>query len=370
MSAFYVKELLLVKSDNNTLNLNQYVFTPSEHNFDPEEQPIIQHVSVNVGEVYEFELDQKYSIDSTKLKNTNFIDFKNDALIISGLKENYGVQFVEIPLLNSSRNLVLEVRTTLPEVDWANLEENIKDFLGNQVDNYGIMIYDLKRHQSLGINESEIFPPASSAKITVAILVLRDIENGKYTLDTTYPVQNAYKHSEFDSIGALPEGTQIPIRKYLEELIIMSSNTAWYHLVHMLGDSYQVVNPRTIEELGVNPLFLDPYQSTAYNFVTVMKDVYFNKTLNENSKEYLFDLMRNATQFNREGVGLGVPNGVDFVNKLGYHWTHDLINFNDVAIVFGEKTDYAIAIVDENIDWTTGKYNIQEISKLVYAALN
>jgi beta-lactamase class A len=370
VSAFYVNDLLLVKSDNNTLNSSQYVFTPAENNFAPEEQPIIKQVQVNVGNEYDLVINNMEIETETTLNKSDFINIEENTIKIKGLKENFGYKFVELPLKNSGKTLVLEINTTLPPVNWTQVEKDIKTFLGNQINQYGIMVYDLKRNESLGINESTIFPPASSAKLTIAILVLRDIEAGKYTLDSTYPVQSKYKHSNFDTIGMLPEGTQVPIRKYLEELIIMSSNTAWYHLVHMLGDSYQVVNPRTIEELGVNPLFLDPYQATASNFVKIMKDVYYLKTLNENSRDYLFELMKNATQFNREGISLGIPSNIEFVNKLGYHWTHDLINFNDVAIVFGEKTDYAIAIIDENIDWTTGKNNLKEISRIVYTALN
>ncbi|BCX13955.1 MAG: hypothetical protein KatS3mg085_487 [Candidatus Dojkabacteria bacterium] len=367
---FYVNNFLLPTNSKSEESVWEYSFEKSKYTFSPSEQPIIKNIEVKVGETHNLVLDN-IKISSTYTNQySDFIKIKQDQIEINGIKENYGSKFIDIPLQNSNQKLVLEIKTTLPPVDWTKLENDIRNFLGDQQNQYGIMIYDLKRHESLGLNETQIFPPASSAKITVAILVLRDIEAGKYTLDTTYPVQAKYKHSNFDAIGSLPEGTPVTIRKYLEELIMLSSNTAWYHLVHMLGDSYEGVNPRTIEELGVNPLFLDPYQSTASNFVKVMSDVYYNKTLNEESKSYFFDLMRNATQFNREGVGLGVPPNVDFVNKLGYHWTYDLINFNDVAIVFGEKTDYAIAIIDENIDWTTGKYNIKEISSMVYSALN
>ncbi|GAB4284593.1 MAG: hypothetical protein Kow0081_1850 [Candidatus Dojkabacteria bacterium] len=365
-STFIIAEFINSSTEEVKQNEN---FEAAKYSAELHSQPIIEHVRVEVGSAVEIDLS-KYELDGLFFEEIVNATLINNKLSVKGSKDSVGNEIIKVPLANSEADLVIEIETYLSSVEWEELKQEIQSYLGDSLNSYGIMVYDLKRGQTLEINPDKIFPPASSAKLTIAALVLRDIEQGKYSLDSTFPVNDRFKHSEFDSIGALPDGTEVKIRTYLEELIILSSNTAWYHLVHMLGDSYEAVNPRTINELGVNPLFLDPYMSTARNFVIVMKDIYFARTLSPESRDYLFDLMRNATEFNRGGIGLGLPDGVDFVNKLGYHWTDDLINFNDVAIVFGEKTDYAIAIIDENIDWVTGKENLKNISKMVYRYLN
>ena len=325
---------------------------------------------ISYGENKEITFDG-ITYDLTPLDKYTFITKEDGKVFARGDKSSIG-EYNIILEGEGDRELDLTLNITLPEIDKTNLEREIREYLGNNIDQYGISISDLKRKDTFSINGTTIFPPASSAKLTIAILVLRDIEAGKYSLQTTYPKQVKYIHSPNDNISVLPNGTGVTIAKYLSELISISSNTAWYHLLHMLGDSWgdTGVNQRTIRELGVNPLFLDPYQSTSDGFVKIMSDVYNNVTLNKESAEYLFGLMKNATEFNKGGVSLGLPNGTEFVNKLGYHSTPDLVNFNDVSIVWGEKTDYAVAIIDKGIDWNSGKINLRELSKIIYKYLN
>lgn len=271
-----------------------------------------------------------------------------------------------VKVTNGVDEIVYAFSTEFPKVDWGAMNSELRAFLGSKVDDYGIYIYDLATGDSLGINENREFAPASMAKLTVAILVLRDIENGRYTLDDTFPLQGNLKFGNIDDLSTLPNGTEVTIRTYLDEMIKASSNTAWYHLVDFLGKSYEVVNPRTIEELGVNPLFMDPHKGTAKNIGKILIDVYDQKTLTEESGNYLIDTMKSAYQWNREGIGQGLPADVDFANKIGRLWTEKDIAFEDAAIVFGKNRDYVLVIMNQDVDWVTGKNNLKKLSEIVY----
>jgi len=325
-----------------------------------EPEPRIQEVEIQIHDTFYIEFDEINAIDDLPA----FIELDNNLLTINPTKDNIGNHTITLEDINEE--VILNINIVLPQVKWSSLENELRNFLGNQIDRYGIYIYDLKREENFGINEHKIFPPASSAKITIAVLVLRDIDAGIYFLDSTYPIQNAHKNSFSNNLGVYPEGAQVTLDKYLRELIINSNNTAWYHLVALQGHSYQSVNPRTIEELGVNPLFMDPYQGTARNLGKVFKDIYLENTLSHSSSHYLISLMENATPFNREGLSLDIPNNLKFANKLGYHWTHDLVNFVDTAIIWGNSTNYVVSVLNEGVDWNTGKRNLEGISSIIH----
>ena len=80
--------------------------------------------------------------------------------------------------------------------------------------------------------------------------------------------------------------------------------------------------------------------------------------------------MKNALEWNRQGIGLGLPDGVQFANKIGNLWTENDINFCDSAIVYGKNTDYILIIMDKDIDWVSGKQNLADLSKIVYSYLD
>jgi beta-lactamase class A len=330
----------------------------------------VENITVNIGESKIITVPEGFALAENQ-SLPEFLIVQNSSIEITPKKQDKGSFFLNYINKNNSAiayNILIENKT----VDWESLSKELEQYLQPVKEKYGVYVYDLSRNESLGINEDVQFPPSSTAKLPVAILVMRDIQNGKYTLEDTYPVQTKYKHSTVDSIGKYPEGTKLTIETYLEAMMIESNNSAWYHLVQMLGSPWgdTGVNQRTINELGVNPYFIDPYVGTAKNLAQQLADVYNLKTLNEENSQYLINMMKRALKFNREGIGLGLPTGVEFANKLGYHWTPDLVNFVDGAIVFGHNRDYVVGILDKDIDWSVGKKNLQELSKIIYKYLD
>ncbi|NJL96473.1 hypothetical protein HC864_01465 [Candidatus Gracilibacteria bacterium] len=57
--------------------------------------------------------------------------------------------------------------------------QSLKFLLGDQVSNYGIYIKDLESGQEYGINQDQIFAPASISKLPYGILTLRYIDESK-----------------------------------------------------------------------------------------------------------------------------------------------------------------------------------------------
>lgn len=261
--------------------------------------------------------------------------------------------------------------TTLPMWESEELKVKIENIIGySRLSNFSVFIKDFKNGTEVHINQGRIVEPASIAKLPVAVLVMRDVDAGRATLEDTYPLWDREKFSRVGNLGELPNGTPVTLRRYLEELLIHSDHNAWYALVNYLGKSYQVVNPRIIDELGVNPLFLDPPQGTAQGVGKILGDLYEANTLTRESADYLLALLVGADAWTKNAIGGGLPTGTKFGNKIGILDDSGKLSYQDAAVVWGEKTDYVLVVMDENTEWEVAKGIIQEISKEVYATLN
>ena len=287
-----------------------------------------------------------------------------DRLIMYPKKENTNKKY-EVLLKSANnyyKNLIITIK--LKELNMDLLDKKIKKYLGSRKYEFGIFVHDLLRNQTYGLNEDKKFIPASTAKMTVALLVMRDIDSGKRTLSSTYPIQNRLKHSWNDNLGRLPEGTQVPLDIYLKELLIYSSNTAWYHLVQMLGGSWEVVNDRTMNELGINPLFMDPYIGTARMLTKTFQEIYFKQLISTESANYLKQVLNQAVPSMKAGLGQNLKNNPKFINKLGHNCC-DRINYVDGILVWGQNTDYIISVLNINVNWGEGKIILRDLGRII-----
>ncbi len=365
LEALFLFNTITTKNEN-SLESDLPASSPQDINNKPEATVIKKVLQTNKD--YSIEINNSYNFqDNGKLPK--FIKFSNNKIIVTANKYsegNYNLNFID----SQNKKVDYEISLIPKQLDLKPLEAQIIAILGDKYDQYSIHFKDLLSEQTLDINKGKIVEPASIAKLPVAVLVMRDIDAGKYTLDTTYPMKNSEKFSFIGNLGSLPDGTPVTIRSYLENLLEHSDNNAWYALVHFLGNSYEVVNPRIINELGVNPLFLDPPEGTAKAVGKILEDLYDAKTTTKESAEYLIGLMEKADDWARQGVGLGLPVGTTFANKIGTLKTDDKVSYQGGAIVWSQKTDYVLVVMDENIEWDEGANTIKNISEAIYNYIN
>lgn len=309
---------------------------------------------------------QLYEYNNINSELPKFVSAEQSQLTITPTKADIG-HYTFISENSKNDKVVLNLEVTPPKVDSKKLTQEIKEYLGEDVENFGISIKNLHSDASININGSNTFPPASMAKMTMAILAMRDIESGKYNLDSTYPLNWKFRFSAYDDLADMADGTQVPISKYLEQLIVLSSNTAWYHLHEFLGRSYGEggINDRTVNELGVH-IFLDPHIGTPDAFAELFAGLYSNRYLNKENSDYLINLMKSAAQWNREGIAQSFSSEIEFANKIGNLWTDTEISFEDTAIVYGKNADYVISVMNKNTEWESGKVMLKEIGTIVH----
>jgi beta-lactamase class A len=262
--------------------------------------------------------------------------------------------------------------TPLPKGDKTELITKISTILGNEKDRYGISIIDLETGEEFGINAQQVLPPASIYKAELAMLVMKDIDNGKYTLDTPFLLKQKYKVYATDPMSYYASNKSYKVSQYLDLMIKQSDNTAMTAMEGLVGNNNMpVINARIKADLGVTEFFRDPHEATAQDIARVFKQIHDQSYLSKTSNDYLLDLLEHTASWLQDRIpaGLDLENHpeITVAHKIGYITTGHGVCFADAGIVFGPgDRDYVIAITNQDVSEVTAKTKIPKISKEVY----
>jgi beta-lactamase class A len=246
------------------------------------------------------------------------------------------------------------------------LKNDVLNILQDRKDNYAIYIKVINEDFEIGLNENELFYPASIYKVPIAILILRDIENKKYSLDTALEITDEHKFYKTDTLYYYENGTFLSVKTLLEFMICYSDNTAWDMLQdNLLGDS-KTIDLRMKEELDLTYTKRVPFQTTAYEISLIFENLYNNKYLNKKSSDYLINLLSNIVQSQNDRIPKGVPKDTKVAHKIG-NW---IGIYQDAGIIYGENLDYILVVLNKNSSVNDSKLIIQNISKTVWDYIN
>ena len=99
----------------------------------------------------------------------------------------------------------------------------------------GVYVSELGGNASVGYRADKSWYIASMVKVPVAISVLRGVEAGAFTLDTTLRLRASDYVDGAGSTNGNPLATPLSIRNLLEQMIIYSDNTASDMLIDLVG---------------------------------------------------------------------------------------------------------------------------------------
>ena len=118
----------------------------------------------------------------------------------------------------------------------------------------GVYVRDLDTGESAAYRADERWYLASMVKLPVAMAVLRAVERGEFTLDTTLRLRAA---DIVDGAGDTlhhPPGTALSIRYLLEQMVIQSDNTASDMLIGLVGIQAVNVLVQSLVPWGFEPI--------------------------------------------------------------------------------------------------------------------
>lgn len=240
-------------------------------------------------------------------------------------------------------------RAEKQQVLWQKLESTIHQIDENLDGVMGIAILDLTTGEKFLLHPDEVFPQASSIKITVLAELYRQVQEGKLKLTDLYTVQQSDLVPDSYIMGGLTPGvTKITLRDLATMMIAVSDNSAANVLIERMGmDNVNAL----MDSLGLNHTRLRRKMmdlkaaeegrenvSTPREMMLLLEALYKGKVLNPTMTDDLFKVLSNVkdNQIPRE-----LPDGVRVASKSG-----ELEGVRtDSGIVFAQNRSFVICVM-------------------------
>lgn len=249
------------------------------------------------------------------------------------------------------------ITTSKPQfINDPKITQIISSWKSNYSFNSAVFVQEIDGdHRTASYNPNLRLTPASTYKVYVAYALLHSIEIGKYTMQS-------------------PTDDSHAVSSDLSAMILNSDNEAARRLGFLIG--WNNIN-RLLSERGLKNTDINNYQppsilpvgekhSTVQDYVTLLSQLQAGTLLDDSNTGLLIGLMKN--QHYRERIPAGIPSGVPVADKPGWLSPADGENGyvqNDVAIVYGKRSTYILAIM------TTGGQTkpLTDLSNSIYGYL-
>lgn len=236
---------------------------------------------------------------------------------------------------------------------------------------WSVYIKDLDRNEKITINNRSLYS-ASLIKVFAMAGTYANLEQVK---------QNAGKKFNITD----PEAVSAKVDKLLCNMITVSDNESFNELVRLQTDSYdfkkgaeklnEYIKEEEYDKTTVqHTLYPSSSQkesiggrnmTSAEDCGSLLEKIYKGECVSREASEFMLDLLKKQEVIWK--IPEGLPEGIRSANKTGE--TDD--QQHDIAIVYGEQTDYIICIMSEKISSEdTAVQNIRDISRIVYQYLN
>src|SRR5579872_881571 len=241
------------------------------------------------------------------------------------------------------------------QVLWDKLESQVRDIDRNLDGVMGVAIEDLTTGQKFLLHEDEVFPQASSIKITVLAELYHQAQlsaggaSGKAKLTDPYVINQKDLVQDSDIMSGLTPGvTRVTNRDLATMMIAVSDNSAANVLIDRVGmenvnallDSLGLAHTRLRRKMMDLKAASEGREniSTPREMMTLLEQIYRGKVLN---KEMTDDFLKMLSTHKYSAVSRDLPEGVRSADKPG-----ELEGVRtDSGIVFAANRPYVISVM-------------------------
>ena len=239
-----------------------------------------------------------------------------------------------------------------------NLENKIKDYLGNELNNVGLIYYDLTTNKKISINGDELFTAASTYKVGMNIVAYNMVKEGTLSLSDNIKYSSGYYEEGTGILQSQIDTTlnsPISIQKLLDYAIIYSDNIATNMVNEKLG-GFNSVRQAVSYFTGVSEPTVSGNVITPETEFRLLKNLYSNRF--DEYYAHLIEVMK-TTEFH-DRIDKYLPYNL-VAHKIGSYDSY----INDVGIIFTDKP-YILVIYTNEL--TDAAEKIATLSKIIYNA--
>ncbi|HRR10117.1 MAG TPA: class A beta-lactamase, subclass A2 [Rhodothermales bacterium] len=267
------------------------------------------------------------------------------------------------------------------------MKNKIKQIVSGKQAMVGVSIMGHNGKDVVYLNADKRFPMQSVFKFHISLVVLSQIDQGKFTLDQKIEIQK--KDLLPDLWSPLreenPEGGSFPISTLIEYAVSVSDNVACDALLRLVGgprvvESYfEKNNIKNVsikyneEQANANPELSFQNWTTPQAANETLSRFYYNKKnlLSKKSYQFIWDAMK-ATETGLNRLRGQLPKDVIIAHKTGSSGTNkDGITsaVNDIGIVFLPNGKYffiSVFVTNSKENATTNEKIIADIARVAW----
>ena len=281
---------------------------------------------------------------------------------------------------------VLLISTT-----WTNaqshetLRREIETIISTKKATVGLSIMGDNGKDTLSINGNSRFPMQSVFKFHIALAVLSQIEQGKFSIDQIIKIE---EHQMLPGLYSplrekYPKGVSLKISEILEYTVSLSDNVGCDVLLKLIG------GPQAVENFITEKRFKDfsvkineevmqsnwdlqfKNWSSPKTSTQILAYFYDKKNLSPEHHDFLWTIMK-QTETGKNRLKGQLPEGTVVAHKTGWSGTNKegvTAAVNDIGIIFlpnGHHYFISVFITDSKEDTAASEKIIADISKVVY----
>ncbi len=222
-------------------------------------------------------------------------------------------------------------------LDYDPLRTYLQDYILENNYNISVYVVNLRSGASFGINARESFSPASLNKVPLAILILKQVEEGSLSLDQLAGVFPADRNNASGSLYNTSQ-TQLPIRTLLIYMLRESDNTAYNVLSRYINNQdfnvllwnyfgYYGTNTTQTGQVIKEDRFVNPHD--IYN---LFSSLYLSTVLSPENSEFILSQLSDSVLDIKQHAGL--PEEVVIAHKFAIKDDQDPPQFHDCGIIY------------------------------------
>lgn len=258
------------------------------------------------------------------------------------------------------------------------LRDQITDYLNHAKSNSQIAfasIYyrDLNNGPWIGINEKELFSPASLVKVPIMITYFKQAEKDPEILNQILILTSSVTSSKQNILpqATLEIGKSYTVQDLINRMIIYSDNKA-YELLSYHIDSKLVI--KTYNDLGIDVSkgLTDPFGNilSVRDYASFFRVLYNSSYLSKGLSEKALQILSQVNY--QDGLVAGIDSKITIAHKFGervYENTGEK-QLHDCGIVYLPGKPYLICVMTRGLDFKNLSTFIQQVSRIIFNRVN